>query len=172
MQTGRLSGTCVRIPVMTGIRGVTGWVGVVLNAPDARALAYFYRDLFGWSLAADEPDWCTMRLRDAHGAPVRLVGRKRPAKQVSVEVGQGTCVRSIQHNAHPASHPSYARHDRDPHTCARQPPCLHEGVRSRAMRVRSVQVDRGPDRIRECGFLFCQQEAQLTPECTDGHGDD
>ena len=26
---------------MTGIRGVTGWVGVVLNAPDARTLACF-----------------------------------------------------------------------------------------------------------------------------------
>jgi catechol 2,3-dioxygenase-like lactoylglutathione lyase family enzyme len=50
---------------MAGIRGVTGWVGVVLNAPDARALAYFYRDLFGWSLAADEPDWCTMSIPDA-----------------------------------------------------------------------------------------------------------
>jgi catechol 2,3-dioxygenase-like lactoylglutathione lyase family enzyme len=54
------------MPVMTGIRGVTGWVGVVLNAPDARALAYFYRDLLGWSLSADEPDWCTMRVPDAH----------------------------------------------------------------------------------------------------------
>lgn len=38
---------------------------MVLNAPDARALAYFYRDLFGWPLAADEPDWCTIRIPDA-----------------------------------------------------------------------------------------------------------
>jgi predicted enzyme related to lactoylglutathione lyase len=53
------------MPVMRGIRGVTGWVGVVLNAPDARTLAYFYRDLFGWSLAADEPDWCTMPIPEA-----------------------------------------------------------------------------------------------------------
>lgn len=50
---------------MAGIAGVTGWVGVVLNAPDARALAHFYRDLFGWPLAADEPDWCTMRIPGA-----------------------------------------------------------------------------------------------------------
>ena len=50
---------------MAGIRGVTGWMGVVLNAPDARALACFYRDLFGWSLAADEPGWCTMSIPEA-----------------------------------------------------------------------------------------------------------
>jgi predicted enzyme related to lactoylglutathione lyase len=54
------------MPVMKGMRGMTGWVGVVLNAPDARALAYFYRDLFGWSLAADEPGWCTIRIPEAH----------------------------------------------------------------------------------------------------------
>jgi hypothetical protein len=57
LPAGRLSRTCV-MPVMTGIRVMTGWVGVALNAPDARALAYFYRDLFGRPLAADEPDWC------------------------------------------------------------------------------------------------------------------
>ena len=46
-----------------------GWLGVVLNAPDARALATFYRDLLGWPLAADEPDWCTMQMPDL---PVNL----------------------------------------------------------------------------------------------------
>ena len=65
LQTGQPSGTCVSMPVITGIRGVTGWVGVVLNAADARTLACFYRDLFGWSLAADEPDWCTMPIPEA-----------------------------------------------------------------------------------------------------------
>jgi hypothetical protein len=54
------------MPVMTGVPGLTGWVGVVLNAPDARALARFYQDLCGWSLATDEPDWCTMRIPEAH----------------------------------------------------------------------------------------------------------
>ncbi len=54
---------------MAGITGLTGWVGIVLNAPDARALAYFYRDLFGWPLADDEPDWCTIRVP---GAPANL----------------------------------------------------------------------------------------------------
>ncbi len=37
---------------------------MVLNAPDARALAYFYRDLFGWALTDDEPDWCTIGFPD------------------------------------------------------------------------------------------------------------
>ena len=46
-----------------------GWLGVVLNAPNARALAYFYRDLLGWELADDEPDWCTMQMPDL---PVNL----------------------------------------------------------------------------------------------------
>lgn len=54
---------------MAGITGLTGWVGFVLNAPDARALAYFYRDLFGWPLADDDPDWCTIRVP---GAPANL----------------------------------------------------------------------------------------------------
>lgn len=54
---------------MAGITGLTGWVGVVLSAPDARALAYFYRDLFDWPLANDEPDWCTIRVP---GAPANL----------------------------------------------------------------------------------------------------
>lgn len=45
-------------------RAPQGWVGVVLGAPDARALAGFYRDLLGWPLATDEPDWCTMQLGD------------------------------------------------------------------------------------------------------------
>jgi catechol 2,3-dioxygenase-like lactoylglutathione lyase family enzyme len=52
---------------MPGIRGFTGWLGVVLNSPDPRALARFYRDLFGWELSADEPGWVTMQLRDADG---------------------------------------------------------------------------------------------------------
>lgn len=33
----------------------------VLDAPDARALAAFYRRLLGWTLGSDEPDWVTLR---------------------------------------------------------------------------------------------------------------
>jgi catechol 2,3-dioxygenase-like lactoylglutathione lyase family enzyme len=35
--------------------------GTTLNAPDARALADFYRQLLGWETAADEPGWVTLR---------------------------------------------------------------------------------------------------------------
>ncbi len=31
------------------------WWGVVLDAPDARALAHFYANLLGWKIARDEP---------------------------------------------------------------------------------------------------------------------
>ena len=32
------------------------WWGVVLEAPDARALARFYADLLGWEIAKNEPE--------------------------------------------------------------------------------------------------------------------
>ncbi len=38
--------------------------GVVLDAPDARELAAFYRRLLGWQTAADEADWVTLRSPD------------------------------------------------------------------------------------------------------------
>jgi catechol 2,3-dioxygenase-like lactoylglutathione lyase family enzyme len=31
--------------------------GIVLDSPDARELAEFYRRLLGWTTRADEPDW-------------------------------------------------------------------------------------------------------------------
>ena len=34
--------------------------GVVLDSPDARALAAFYRELLGWETRQDEPDWVTL----------------------------------------------------------------------------------------------------------------
>ena len=33
----------------------------VLDAPDARALAGFYRRLLGWTVEKDEPTWVTLR---------------------------------------------------------------------------------------------------------------
>jgi catechol 2,3-dioxygenase-like lactoylglutathione lyase family enzyme len=55
---------------MTGIRGFTGWLGVVLGSPDPRRLAGFYRDLLGWEIAGDEPTWVTMQMRDGEGKPI------------------------------------------------------------------------------------------------------
>jgi catechol 2,3-dioxygenase-like lactoylglutathione lyase family enzyme len=50
-------------------------MGVVLGAPKARELAYFYRDLLGWELATDEEDWCTIGMPDA---PVNLAFQTEP----------------------------------------------------------------------------------------------
>lgn len=52
---------------MAGIRGFTGWLGVVLGSPDPPALARFYQALLGWEIANEEPTWVTMQMRDADG---------------------------------------------------------------------------------------------------------
>lgn len=36
----------------------------VLDSPDARVLAAFYRRLLGWAVRQDEPDWVTLRAPD------------------------------------------------------------------------------------------------------------
>jgi hypothetical protein len=38
--------------------------GVVLDSPDAGALADFCRNLLGWEIEQDEPGWVTLRSRD------------------------------------------------------------------------------------------------------------
>jgi predicted enzyme related to lactoylglutathione lyase len=40
------------------------YTGPVLDAPDARELADFYRRLLGWETEQDEPDWVTLRAPD------------------------------------------------------------------------------------------------------------
>ena len=35
--------------------------GMVLDSPDAQALAGFWQQLLGWDRGADEPDWVTLR---------------------------------------------------------------------------------------------------------------
>lgn len=79
-------------------RAHDGWLGIVLDAPDARALAHFYRDLLGWELATDEPDWCTMQVRDLpanlafqtepdHVPPVWPASPGRQQMQLHLDVG-------------------------------------------------------------------------------------
>jgi catechol 2,3-dioxygenase-like lactoylglutathione lyase family enzyme len=41
--------------------------GIVLDAPDAQALAAFYRRLLGWRVQQDEPDW--VKLSSPDGGP-------------------------------------------------------------------------------------------------------
>jgi catechol 2,3-dioxygenase-like lactoylglutathione lyase family enzyme len=38
--------------------------GIVLDSPDAQALAAFYRQLLGWEVRQSEPDWVTLRAPD------------------------------------------------------------------------------------------------------------
>jgi predicted enzyme related to lactoylglutathione lyase len=49
------------------LRTTKQWWGVVLDAPDARALARFYQRLLGWQIFADSDEWVTM-------APSRTAG--------------------------------------------------------------------------------------------------
>lgn len=39
--------------------------GTNLDAPDAHALAEFYRRLLGWAIKADEPGWVVLARRAA-----------------------------------------------------------------------------------------------------------
>ena len=69
---------------MTGTPRVT-FASVVLDSPDARVLAAFYRQLLGWTVEQDEPNWvklsrpaadqgCRFRPRRlTSGRPGRLV---------------------------------------------------------------------------------------------------
>ena len=43
-----------------GLRTTKHWVGVTLDAPDARALGRFYAALLGWRIHTDEPNWVTI----------------------------------------------------------------------------------------------------------------
>jgi len=52
---------------MAGVRGFTGWLGIVLSSPDPQSLARFYRDLLGWEISREEPSWVTMLIHDAGG---------------------------------------------------------------------------------------------------------
>ena len=37
------------------------FTGVILDSPDARALADFYRRLLGWETRTEEPNWVTLK---------------------------------------------------------------------------------------------------------------
>ena len=50
--------------------------GTVLDSPDARALAAFYRQLLGWTAEKDEPGWVTL---SAPGGGSRLSFQTEPA---------------------------------------------------------------------------------------------
>jgi catechol 2,3-dioxygenase-like lactoylglutathione lyase family enzyme len=42
------------------LRTTTSWFGVVLQCPDASALAHFYERLLGWTVFTDTSEWATL----------------------------------------------------------------------------------------------------------------
>ena len=69
----------------------------VLDARDPHALGEFYRDLLGWPIGADEPDWVTVRppgggmglsiqLEEDHIAPTWPAGEADQQMQVHLDI--------------------------------------------------------------------------------------
>ncbi|GIH08732.1 glyoxalase [Rhizocola hellebori] len=46
--------------------------GIVLGAPEPRALAGFYQRLLGWELGSDEPEWVTLKAPEGAGLSFQL----------------------------------------------------------------------------------------------------
>jgi len=42
------------------LREKATWLGLVLDAPDARELGRFYQRLLAWQILDDQPDWVTL----------------------------------------------------------------------------------------------------------------
>jgi catechol 2,3-dioxygenase-like lactoylglutathione lyase family enzyme len=70
--------------------------GVVLDSPDARALAAFYRDLLGWAVRDDEPGWVVLtapsgqtnlsfQTENAYVRPVWPSGRGQPQMMLHLD---------------------------------------------------------------------------------------
>jgi catechol 2,3-dioxygenase-like lactoylglutathione lyase family enzyme len=49
------------------LRSTKHWLGVVLDAPDASALAHFYERLLGWTAYKDTPGWATIAPSETAG---------------------------------------------------------------------------------------------------------
>ncbi len=49
------------------LRTTKTWLGVVLDAPDARELAHFYERLLGWTLFNESDDWVDLAPSETAG---------------------------------------------------------------------------------------------------------
>lgn len=65
--TGRGATSADTVVSMVGVRGFTGWLGVVLGSPDPPALAEFYQRLLGWEISSSSSTWVDMLVRDSDG---------------------------------------------------------------------------------------------------------
>ena len=82
--------------------------GVVLDSPDARELAGFYRRLLGWVAEQDEPGWVKLRSPDggaglsfqsepAYVRPVRPAGPDHQQMQVHLDIAVEDLVSAGEH---------------------------------------------------------------------------
>jgi hypothetical protein len=82
--------------------------GVVLGAPDASALAGFYRRLLGWAVEQDEPGWVKLRSPDggpglsfqtepAYAPPVWPAGPGDQQMQVHLDIAVGDLTAAGEH---------------------------------------------------------------------------
>jgi Glyoxalase-like domain len=95
--------------------------GVVLDSPDASALAGFYRRLLGWAVEQDEPGWVKLRSPDgglglsfqtepAYAAPVWPAGPGDQQMQLHLDIAVGiwqqrASARSLRGRSWPAISP-------------------------------------------------------------------
>lgn len=86
---------------------LSGWIGTVLSAPQARPLAHFYRDLLGWPLHDDEPDWCTMQIPGAranlafqseehYSPPAWPAGPGQPHMMLHLDIGAADLAAAVR----------------------------------------------------------------------------
>jgi catechol 2,3-dioxygenase-like lactoylglutathione lyase family enzyme len=64
------------------LRTKTGWFGVVLDAPDARELAHFYRRLLGWTIFNESDGWVDLAPSEDAGYNLAFATEKDYARPV------------------------------------------------------------------------------------------
>jgi hypothetical protein len=93
--------------------------GVVLDSPDASALAGFYRRLLGWAVEQDEPGWVKLRSPDgglglsfqtepAYAAPVWPAGPGDQQMQLHLDIAVGDLAAAGERAVPPASAPCWS----------------------------------------------------------------
>ena len=80
---------------------------MVLEAPDARALAHFYADLLGWEMAKESDDDCALAPTSgvAYLATQRSVDYVRPVWKLGAEVAEWQPQDNVRVMLDPAGHP-------------------------------------------------------------------
>jgi catechol 2,3-dioxygenase-like lactoylglutathione lyase family enzyme len=80
----------------------------VLDAPDPRALARFYQQLFGWPVVQDDPTWVTLRppgggsglsfqLEELYERPTWPSERERQQMQLHLDIEVDDLERAVTH---------------------------------------------------------------------------